>query len=167
MVFGGTKGSSVTFIDEHGVSHGIPEEFGDDAPFIPGRISVKVSYKAGKVCVGKIVSWFFDVEFDKFVVKRTDGCQFFPKRFQMFKTLPLIEVKALMNLKLNFRPLKLSPERLNDTELVEWKVPLYLKTVREELKSGVFKLIRPQKGKRHKVSMAKSKKRYSRSSTSQ
>jgi hypothetical protein len=99
MQFGGKRYSAgVSYVDENGVSHMIPEELQEDdevedrsdryykTPCIDARINVKVSYKGKGESIRKIDNWFYDADLKLFVVKRIDGCQYFRVGFDMFRT---------------------------------------------------------------------------------
>jgi hypothetical protein len=156
----------VSYVDENGVSHTIPGELHVDdveedrtdwyfkTPFIDSRINVKVAYKGKGESVGKIDSWFYDAELKLFVIKRIDGCQYFQIRFEMFKALPLIEVTALAQMKLYFRPINLNQFGRNVSETVDWKIPFYLKYMRHEVAENKFEKCQVQKGKWVKVRKA-------------
>ena len=100
--------------------------------------TVKKSYKNKTEAVGKILSWAYDRYLDVFIIKRIDGIQYLKRSIRSFNQLPLCELRVL------------AEERMinNSHDLLAAAIKNNLV---QEVKTGVYDYIKPQKLKRIKI----------------
>ncbi|KAI3815342.1 hypothetical protein L1987_15007 [Smallanthus sonchifolius] len=93
----------------------------------------------------RIISWFYDGESKLFVIKRSDGVQYLKPRIKYFNTLPRCEINGLASKPLINR----SKNGLAD---------VIANLIKKEGSSGKFERLKPQKGKRVKITDPKTRK---------
>ncbi|KAI3776291.1 hypothetical protein L1987_46067 [Smallanthus sonchifolius] len=107
-------------------------------PKSPVQPAQKEKYMNKEQCVGRIISWFYDGESKLFVIKRSDGVQYLKPRIKYFNTLLRCEINGLASKPLINR----SKNGLAD---------VIANLIKKEGSSGKYERLKPQKGKRVKI----------------
>ncbi|KAI3821473.1 hypothetical protein L1987_09041 [Smallanthus sonchifolius] len=107
-------------------------------PKSPAQPAQKEKYVNKEQCVGRIISWFYDGESKIFAIKRSDGVQYLKPRIKYFNTLPRCEINGLASKPLINR----SKNGLAD---------VIANLIKKEGSSGKYERLKPQKGKRVKI----------------
>ncbi|KAI3825340.1 hypothetical protein L1987_06822 [Smallanthus sonchifolius] len=107
-------------------------------PKSPIQPAQKEKYVNKEQCVGRIISWFYDGESKLFVIKRSDGVQYLKPRIKYFNTLPRCEINSLASKPLINR----SKNGLAD---------VIANLIKKEGSLGKYEQLKPQKGKRVKI----------------
>ncbi|HEY5235582.1 MAG TPA: hypothetical protein VIJ14_05350, partial [Rhabdochlamydiaceae bacterium] len=101
---------------------------------IPQSQKSKSYYSTKTVCIGSIMSWKYDESLDLFVIKRSDGLQYFKRSFQALSSLSKWEIGRLSKLNL------INRSNNNWADQVQ-------RVLRNEVR-GSFDLFKPTMGKR-------------------
>ncbi|KAI3776217.1 hypothetical protein L1987_45990 [Smallanthus sonchifolius] len=97
----------------------------------------KERYVNKEMCIGRIISWFYDDDMKLFALKRSNGVQYLKPRIKYFNTLPRCEMNGLA-----IKPL-INRSKYGLADVIA-------NLIKREGGSGKYERLKPQKGKRVK-----------------